>query len=206
MLKPNKITIAAIVLTVLVISSTLFYKKSLLENSEKSYSYKSMSNEVGIYIGEIKKRIKDMDKSFNDYDYLITYNEDSSNPSSPVITLSYMIDNTIATNKSYIVLIENETIKDIYKSTNEEVDEKELIKRVDNFNENDKESLLLEHHSNLFKENKILNKDKTINQNRFISTITKYEEKYVYDYNTKELAYILNIYQDEIEEIKLIIS
>lgn len=209
MIKPNKLTIVTIIFITLITTFTLYYKSSLhnnLVNIDKSYAYNSNSNTTNKYMSDIKKRIIASDKTFNESNYLISYNSNPSYPEIETITLTYVIDNLIETNKIYEVQIENNNIKDIYKSNSEETNELELVSKVNNFNESIKEKILLEKYSHLFKQNKILNKDKSINQNRFNQNITRYEEKYYYNYNTKELSYILNVYHDELEEIKIVID
>lgn len=209
MIKSNKLTIVTIILITLITTFTLYYKSSLhnnLVNIDKSYAYNSNSNTTNKYMSDIKKRIIASDKTFNESNYLISYNSNPSYPEIETITLTYVIDNLIETNKVYEVQIENDSIKDIYKSNSEETNELELVSKVNNFNESIKEKILLEKYHHLFKQNKILNKDKSINQNRFNQNITRYEEKYYYNYNTKELSYILNVYHDELEEIKIVID
>lgn len=209
MIKPNKLTIVTIIFITLITTFTLYYKSTLrnnLVNIDKTYAYTSNSNTTNKYISDIKKRIISSDKTFNESNYLISYNSNPSYPEIETITLTYVIDNLIETNKVYEVQIEQDSIKDIYKSNSEETNELDLISKVNDFNEVKKEKILLEKYPHLFKQNKILNKDKSINQNRFNHNITRYEEKYYYNYNTKELSYILNVYHDELEEIKILID
>lgn len=209
MIKPNKLTIVTIIFITLITIFTLYYKSSLhnnLANIDKTYAYTSNTSTTNKYMSDIKKRIIASDKTFNESNYLISYNSNPSYPELETITLTYVIDNLIETNKVYEVQIENDNIKDIYKSNSEETNELELVSKVNNFDESIKEKILLEKYAYLFKQNKILNKDKSINQNRFNQNITRYEEKYHYNYNTKELSYILNVYHDELEEIKIVID
>lgn len=207
MVNTRKLTLVAIILIILISSFTLYYKRILNDNLiDKSYAYNNEYNKKDKYLSEIKKRIYEQDKSFNENNYLITYNETPSYPQIETINLTYTIDNLIETNKSYKVIIENETIKDIYKPINCELNEIDLIKRVNEFMNDEKEEILYKEYQRLFKQNKILNKDKSINQNRFINDITRYEEKYLYNCEKEELSYYLSVYHDEYEEINLIIK
>lgn len=207
MLKQNKLSIVAIILIVSIVSSTLYYKYSLKSNSsifEKSYAYTDTNQDN--YKKELIKYLTNLNSSFSESDYKISSITSPSDATIETITLTYIIDNTIETNKFYRVLFENKEIKDVYESTSKNINETILINRVNDFNKNEKEQILLDNYSNIFSNNKILNKDKSINQNRFASEVERYEEKYMYDYNTEELSYILNIYTNTLEEIKIVIN
>lgn len=207
-MKKNKLTIASITLIAFIILGSIYCNYSLNKGeiiNEKSYAYEN-NDGLNQYLDKIDQKLSSIDNTFNRKDYVLSYNESPSDTNYETITLTYVIDNTIETNKTYDIIIENKEIIDIYVSTTETIDESDLIDRVNSFNNDVKESTLLKDYSYIFKQNKILNKDKSINQNRLVSSISRYEEKYTYNFDTKELLYILNIYDESKQEIKISIK
>jgi len=203
MLKKRKLTITTVVLLVLITTSTLYYKNILNKDTilDKSYAFVDNKSFIDKKLEELKEKMYREDYSFESANYKINYKDIDEEKKSATIILTYVINSEIETNKTYTAIIENNEISDVYTSTSKSTEEKELIEKVNNFNQVLKEKTLLDKYHNLFRYNKILNKDKSINQNSFITEVSRYEEKYYYNYDTNILSYNLDVYNDDKEEI-----
>lgn len=203
MLKKRKLTITTVVLLVLITTSTLYYKNILNKDTilDKSYAFVDNKSFIDKKLEELKEKMYREDYSFESANYKISYKDIDEEKKSATIILTYVINSEIETNKTYTAIIENNEISDVYTSTSKSTEEKELIEKVNNFNQVLKEKTLLDKYHNLFRYNKILNKDKSINQNSFITEVSRYEEKYYYNYDTNILSYNLDVYNDDKEEI-----
>ncbi len=199
MFKEKRVQISFSILLILIVASTLYYKDKLNRNnimSDKSYAYVENSEVFNNILEETVNKISLQDQTFNENDYKITYDRIDNHNGKIIFT--YVIDGVVETNKS--------KVEDIIFNSIKSIDESTIIKRVKNFNENKKEEILLKDYKKYFKNNKILNSDKTINRNRLINSISDCEEKYNYDSNSKELSYTLNLYNKELEKIKILID
>lgn len=203
MFKKRKLTITTVVLLALITTSTLYYKNILNKDAilDKSYAFVDDKSFIDKKLDELKEKMYREDHSFESDNYKISYKDIDEEKRSAVIILTYIINSKIETNKTYTAVIENNEISDVYTSTSKSIEENNLIEKVNNFNQELKEKTLLDNYHNLFRYNKILNKDKSINQNSFITEISRYEEKYYYNYDTNILSYNLNVYNEEKEEI-----
>lgn len=203
MFKKRKLTITTVVLLALITTSTLYYKNILNKDTilDKSYAFVDNKSFIDKKLEELKEKMYREDYSFESANYKISYKDIDEEKKSATIILTYVINSEIETNKTFTAIIENNEISDVYTSTSKSTEEKDLIEKVNNFNQVLKEKTLLDNYHNLFRYNKILNKDKTINQNSFITEISRYEEKYYYNYDTNILSYNLDVYNDEKEEI-----
>ncbi len=200
MFKEKRVQISFSILLILIVASTLYYKDKLNRNnimSDKSYAYVENSEVFNNILEETVNKISLQDQTFNENDYKITYDRIDNHNGKIIFT--YVIDGVVETNKSYTAIINKSKVEDIIFNSIKSIDESTIIKRVKNFNENKKEEILL-------KDYKILNSDKTINRNRLINSISDCEEKYNYDSNSKELSYTLNLYNKELEKIKILID
>ncbi len=207
MFKEKRIQISFSILLILIVASTLYYKDKLNGNnimSDKSYAYMENSEVFNNILEEAINKISLQDQTFNENDYKITYDRIDNHNGKIIFT--YVIDGVVETNKSYTAIINKSKVEDIIFNSIKTIDESTIIKRVKNFNENKKEEILLKDYKKYFKNNKILNSDKTINRNRLINSISDCEEKYNYDSNSKELSYTLNLYNKELEKIKILID
>ena len=207
MFKEKRVQISFSILLILIVASTLYYKDKLNRNnimSDKSYAYVENSEVFNNILEETVNKISLQDQTFNENDYKITYDRIDNHNGKIIFT--YVIDGVVETNKSYTAIINKSKVEDIIFNSIKSIDESTIIKRVKNFNENKKEEILLKDYKKYFKNNKILNSDKTINRNRLINSISDCEEKYNYDYNSKELSYTLNLYNKELEKIKILID
>lgn len=203
MFKKRKLTITTVVLLALITTSTLYYKNILNKDTilDKSYAFVDNESFIDKKLEELKEKMYREDYSFESANYKISYKDIDEEKKSATIILTYVINSEIETNKTFTAIIENNEISDVYTSTSKSTEEKDLIEKVNNFNQVLKEKTLLDNYHNLFRYNKILNKDKTINQNSFITEISRYEEKYYYNYDTNILSYNLDVYNDDKEEI-----
>lgn len=203
MFKKRKLTITTVVLLVLITTSTLYYKNILNKDTilDKSYAFVDNKSFIDKKLEELKEKMYREDYSFESANYKISYKDIDEEKKSATIILTYVINSEIETNKTYTAIIENNEISDVYTSTSKSTEEKDLIEKVNNFNQVLKEKTLLDKYHNLFRYNKILNKDKSINQNSFITEVSRYEEKYYYNYDTNILSYNLDVYNDDKEEI-----
>lgn len=203
MFKKRKLTITTVVLLVLITTSTLYYKNILNKDTilDKSYAFVDNKSFIDKKLEELKEKMYREDYSFESSNYKISYKDIDEEKKSATIILTYVINSEIETNKTYTAIIENNEISDVYTSTSKSTEEKDLIEKVNNFNQVLKEKTLLDKYHNLFRYNKILNKDKSINQNSFITEVSRYEEKYYYNYDTNILSYNLDVYNDDKEEI-----
>lgn len=203
MFKKRKLTITTVVLLALITTSTLYYKNILNKDTilDKSYAFVDNKSFIDKKLEELKEKMYREDYSFESANYKISYKDIDEEKKSATIILTYVINSEIETNKTFTAIIENNEISDVYTSTSKSTEEKDLIEKVNNFNQVLKEKTLLDNYHNLFRYNKILNKDKTINQNSFITEISRYEEKYYYNYDTNILSYNLDVYNDDKEEI-----
>ena len=203
MFKEKRIQISFSILLILIVASTLYYKDKLNGNnimSDKSYAYMENSEVFNNILEEAINKISLQDQTFNENDYKITYDRIDNHNGKIIFT--YVIEGVVETNKSYTAIINKSKVEDIIFNSIKTT----IIKRVKNFNENKKEEILLKDYKKYFKNNKILNSDKTINRNRLINSISDCEEKYNYDSNSKELSYTLNLYNKELEKIKILID
>lgn len=73
---------------------------------------------------------------------------------------------------------------------------KELVRRIEIFDNDKENSLLTKIDSHWIKEENILNKNKEINIEAF-NNVTKFREDYEYDYNTGALTYYLFLIDSE---------
>ncbi|MCX4249078.1 MAG: hypothetical protein OSJ65_04880 [Bacilli bacterium] len=203
MLKKRKLTITTVVLLALITTSTLYYKNILNKDTilDKSYAFVDNKSFIDKKLEELKEKMYREDHSFESANYKISYKDIDEEKKSAIIILTYVINSEIETNKTYTAIIENNEISDVYTSTSKSTEENDLLEKVNNFNQVLKEKTLLDNYHNLFRYNKILNKDKSINQNSFITEVSRYEEKYYYNYDTNILSYNLDVYNDDKEEI-----
>lgn len=203
MLKKRKLTITTVVLLALITTSTLYYKNILNKDTilDKSYAFVDNKSFIDKKLEELKEKMYREDHSFESANYKISYKDIDEEKKSAIIILRYVINSEIETNKTYTAIIENNEISDVYTSTSKSTEENDLLEKVNNFNQVLKEKTLLDNYHNLFRYNKILNKDKSINQNSFITEVSRYEEKYYYNYDTNILSYNLDVYNDDKEEI-----
>lgn len=207
MFKEKRVQISFSILLILIVASTLYYKDKLNRNniiSDKSYAYVENSEVFNNILEETVNKISLQDQTFNENDYKITYDRIDNHNGKIIFT--YVIDGVVETNKSYTAIINKGKVEDIIFNSIKSIDESTIIKRVKNFNENKKEEILLKDYKKYFKNNKILNSDKTINKNRLVNSISDCEEKYIYDSNSNELSYTLNLYNRELEKIKILID
>ncbi len=203
MLKKRKLTITTVVLLALITTSTLYYKNILNKDTilDKSYAFVDNKSFIDKKLEELKEKMYREDHSFESANYKISYKDIDEEKKSAIIILTYVINSEIETNKTYTAIIENNEISDVYTSTSKSTEENDLLEKVNNFNQVLKEKTLLDNYHNLFRYNKILNKDKSINQNSFITEVSRYEEKYYYNYDTNILSSNLDVYNDDKEEI-----
>lgn len=203
MLKKRKLTITTVVLLALMTTSTLYYKNILNKDTilDKSYAFVDNKSFIDKKLEELKEKMYREDHSFESANYKISYKDIDEEKKSAIIILTYVINSEIETNKTYTAIIENNEISDVYTSTSKSTEENDLLEKVNNFNQVLKEKTLLDNYHNLFRYNKILNKDKSINQNSFITEVSRYEEKYYYNYDTNILSSNLDVYNDDKEEI-----
>lgn len=146
--------------------------------------------------------IKDYDSTFKEEDYLLSFNGASVNGN---IILTYYIDNKIETNKIYNVFSENNKVSYIMisgiKKENianiRNVNTQELIELVANFKVKEKEEKIYKAKKGMFKTDKVLKNDNTLDISNIKSKVEKVEEKYFYDYNTKKLLYLAYLYESK---------
>ena len=69
-----------------------------------------------------------------------------------------------------------------------------LTKKVSNFELTEKEEAVVSKNSNIFNTQNILTEEKSIDETQLNENIKEHNEKYYYDYNTKELSYMLTTY------------
>ncbi len=204
MIKNKRLSIVASIFVILITMSTLYYKKILrngLSIAEKSYAFVENKNFIDKKLEELKEKMYREDHSFESDNYKINFKEVDEENKSAIIILTYIVNNIIETNKTYTAIIEDNDIVDVYTSTSKSIDENFLIERVNDFNQVIKEESLLNNYPDLFRYKKILNKDKSINKNSFITEISRYEEKYYYNYDANILSYNLDVYNEDKEEI-----
>lgn len=174
---------------------------NLNENSKLS-SIDNVSTNFNDSIVNIVENIKNYDSSFDLDEYKITYNLVNESEGYGFIFFTYFIDNIIETNKVYLVEIMNNKVEKIILSGVKEsnvgnidnMDINELTNKVLNFNLTKKEEKLNKKVSNLFNTQNILTEESTIDANQLNEDVKEYNEKYYYDYNTKELSYMLTTY------------
>ena len=152
--------------------------------------------------------IKDYDPTFNEDDYKISYNADT-------IFIKYYINNLIETNKVYLVQLENDkatkiTLGGVKKKKLDnikEVNNKELMELISSFKGDKKKSAILKKGEYIFKSKDILNDDNTIKKENLVASQIDCQEKYYFDYNSKELFYHLETTarfgEGEVIEVKL---
>lgn len=132
-------------------------------------------------------QLENLYNDFNVNDYKITVNMYSDDQLDGMIMLTYYIGEDIATNKAYIVSIENGVATEIIPSSvinaatpaslnNEVVDEKELIAAVERFEQLRRAQELP----------MPINMDTNVLQE---AELVETREKYFYDYSTNELSY-----------------
>lgn len=148
--------------------------------------------------------LKDYDASFKDVNYKYSYNFLTEDKTNCTIFITYYINNNIGTNKVYLVSVENNEVKSITvagvtKSNIENinsVDNNTLINLANEFTGEVKKNAILAEHADYFKSEDILNKDNTIKVDSIEGKVTKHEEIFYYDYNTKIFEYDLKICYD----------
>lgn len=150
--------------------------------------------------------IKDYDKTFEEKDYKITYGHSLS----PYLSLHYYISDLIETTKSYTVVAKDDKVNYIVVGG---VDDKE---KIDNLTHIDKEKVLnlaanfkgeykskkiYEAKKSLFKTDKVLKKDGTIDPDNVNYETKSIEEKFTYDFNDGKLYYEALIKIDSEDDI-----
>lgn len=146
--------------------------------------------------------IKKYDSTFNLNEYKMSYNLVNESEGYGYIFFTYYIDNTIETNKVYLVEIMNNRVENIILAGVKEANiinisndiTNTLIKRVTNFAVKEKEKAVISENSNIFNTQNILTEENCIDETKLNENIKEYSEKYYYDYNTKELSYMLTTY------------
>lgn len=173
----------------------------LKDNSElikTSTSSSSLNNNIKSII----EVIKEYDSSFNLNEYKMTYNLVNESEGYGYIFFTYYIDNIIETNKVYLVEIMNNKVENIILAGVKEantinvsnVTTSTLTKKVSNFELTEKEEAVVSKNSNIFNTQNILTEEKSIDETQLNENIKEHNEKYYYDYNTKELSYMLTTY------------
>jgi hypothetical protein len=166
------------------------------------------SNESIIKIIDL---IQNEDSEFDINNYIITYNIINEESGYGHIFLTYYIDETIETNKVYLIIVNNNTVEEIMlagvqESNINNVDlasNDSLLQKVNEFEKESKSNIIYKKAKNIFNvanelsSSNILTKDNGVNINAISSDIKDYEEKYFYDYNTKELSYQLIMIVEE---------
>ncbi|MDD4036208.1 MAG: hypothetical protein PHS45_02675 [Bacilli bacterium] len=159
-----------------------------------------LSNYTTLF-SDIIDKIKTQDSSFNPNDYKVTYHVANDEDGYGDIYFRYYIDGKIETNKVYIATFDNFKITDIVlggvtianMGNVKNISMNNINAKIATF-ENNKTELLLEKAGNMFHTTKKANLVKTDNKVDISSlkgNIIELEESYFYDYNTKELKYLL---------------
>lgn len=177
---------------------------------KENFIEENLNENSFITINEIVEEVKKYDENFKEKDYKVSYQLDKESGYG-WIKLIYYIDGKIKTNKIYTAFIENKEVVKINltnifkKNLNKigSIDEKELIKKVLDFDYNIKEKHLLTviDHTKI-KTKSILNDNKLLNISN-LNDITEFREDYEYDYNTRLLTYYLSLINDN-EEIGVV--
>lgn len=163
-------------------------------NLKEGIPLKSIKKDLSMqYILNI---IKDYDKTFDEKDYKFTLNGASS-----YITLNYHINDIIETTKAYSVFIKDNkvshiTVAGVQKGNIDNIttiDKTKLLELVSNFKDDYKAQKIYESRKGLFKTNKVLKKDGTINTDNMKIEVKELEEKYLYDFDTEKLWYEVTI-------------
>lgn len=165
-------------------------------------NYKDQFNEL---IDEIKK----YDTAFNINNYKVIYKIYNPDSNLGYISFIYYIDGDIETNKVYLAQIENGTItnitlagilKDNIDTIN--INENNIKAKRDNFNNNKVTEVKnkQKENANLKKLSIELDENNAIKKSALAidSNVKNISEKYYYDYNTKELKYILGVIMKDI--------
>lgn len=167
----------------------------------------------------IFKEIKKYENNFDEKDYKISYHIVNEEDKYGYIFINYFINNTIKTNKVYLVKIDNNKVTKIILAGVKEknianikaINNEDMMKKVINFDKNDKFYKLSDNATKLFKSKNILTKSNAIDANSLFDSITEYEETYYYDYNSQKLSYNLitfeksDLYVMDGEEIDFIL-
>lgn len=138
--------------------------------------------------------IKDYDKTFKEKDYTLLFNGTMSF----YLALYYKIDGIIETNKHYTVFvkdnkvdyIEIDGVDDKEKLANlTNINKDELLKLVSNFKGDYKAKKIFESKKSLFKTDKVLKRDGTLDVDNMTVNVEKIDEKFYYDFNDEKLYY-----------------
>lgn len=137
--------------------------------------------------------IKDYDKTFEEKDYKITYGDSLS----LYLSLQYYIDGIIETSKSYNVIVKEDKVSyivvgGIFKENLDNVskiDKAKITELISNFKGDYKAEKIYEYRKRLFKTDKVLKKDGTIDPDNITYETKSIEEKFTYDFNEEKLCY-----------------
>lgn len=158
---------------------------------------KNLSDYTSLF-SKIINIIEENDFTFDVKNYKITYSVANTEDGYGDIFFKYYIDDKIETNKVYLVTFDNYVVKDIVLAgvkinnlqNTQTVELENLNSKIEKFN-NNKATLLLEKLGNKAKSKSILDSSGKIDKASLSGEVLNTNEKYYYDYNTKELKYIL---------------
>ncbi len=171
------------------------FKSNMKENISLTSVKKDLSMQ---YILNI---IKDYDKNFDEKDYKFT----CYGPNVYLyISLKYHIGE-IETTKTYSVTVKDGKVSfitpNVYNKENKDnitdTDKKKLLELASNFKGDYKAKKIYEARKGLFKTDKVLKKDGTIDPNNMKIKVKELEEKFIYDFETNKLWYEAIIIMEE---------
>lgn len=147
---------------------------------------------------DIIEKIKETDATFDVNDYKVTYNQINKENGFAHLFFTKYINQKIETNKVYLTVIKNGKVdeiiladitKDKMRTKEENVDI--LNNKIEQFEQNKLNKLKTVKNEEVDLQNIQLGQNKKIEKNSISNNVEEVEEKYFYDYNTKELKYIM---------------
>jgi len=148
--------------------------------------------------------IKDYDKTFEVKDYTLFYDDVFY-----YFSLNYKIDDMVETTKKYIIYVKDNKVDHIVIGG---VDDKEklanlinfdkdkILELFDNFKGDYKAKKIYEARKGLFKTDKVLNKDGTLDRDNMKIDVKELKETFLYDFQTGKLWYEATISAIESDE------
>ncbi len=192
----------AIIIIVMMIGVIGFFKSSK-DRPELVDDYKQDINLDDYDMVGINKAIKKIDSNFNMNYYKLLVERDADDKE--IMTFTYFINSRIETNKVFLVTLNDKKVESValkdqnlekIKDENKKLNT-DLMQKLTDFEKKDKEDFIANNLAEYLKNDEEVLKKMSINPQVFTDAVTKYEDKYYYDFNTQELTYMVTLFNDE---------